>query len=76
MQETWVRLLGGEDALQKETATHPSILAGKSHGQEPGRLSHGLSKFRHSLATRQQQSDYKIVGLKTALNNFFNKAIF
>ena len=27
MQETQVRLLGGEDALEKEMATHPSILA-------------------------------------------------
>ena len=27
MQETWVRFLGGEDPLEKEMATHPSILA-------------------------------------------------
>ena len=27
MQETWVRYLGWEDALEKETATHSSILA-------------------------------------------------
>ena len=27
MQETWVRSLGREDSLEKEMATHPSILA-------------------------------------------------
>ena len=27
MQETWVRSLGQEDALEKGMATHPSILA-------------------------------------------------
>ena len=29
MQETWVRCLGGEDPLEKEMATHSSILAWK-----------------------------------------------
>ena len=29
MQETWVQSLGGEDPLEKEMATHSSILAGK-----------------------------------------------
>ena len=33
MRETWVRSLGWEDPLEKEMATHPSILAWKSHGQ-------------------------------------------
>ena len=27
MQETWVQSLGQEDSLEKETATHSSILA-------------------------------------------------
>ena len=27
MQETWVQSLGGEDPLEKEVATHSSILA-------------------------------------------------
>ena len=27
MQETWIRSLGGEDPLEKEMATHSSILA-------------------------------------------------
>ena len=29
MQETWVRSLGGEDPLEKEMATHSSLLAWK-----------------------------------------------
>ena len=33
MQETQVQSLGQEDALEKEMATHSSILARKSHGQ-------------------------------------------
>ena len=32
MQEIWVQSLGWEDPLEKNTATHCSILAGKSHG--------------------------------------------
>ena len=32
MQETWVRLLGWEDPLEKEKSTHSSILACKFHG--------------------------------------------
>ena len=31
MQETWVRSLGQEDPLEKEMATHSSILHGKSY---------------------------------------------
>ena len=37
--ETWVRSLGGEDLLEKEMATHSSILAWKTPQiEEPGRL--------------------------------------
>ena len=32
-QEMWVQSLGGEDSLEKEMATHCSILAWKIHGQ-------------------------------------------
>ena len=39
MQETQVRSLGEEDTLEKETATHSSILAGKiPWTEEPGAL--------------------------------------
>ena len=33
MQETWVQSLGQEDPLEKEMATHSSILAWEFHGQ-------------------------------------------
>ena len=33
MQETWVQTLRREDRLEKEMATHSSILAWKLHGQ-------------------------------------------
>ena len=33
MQETQVQSLGGEDALEKEIATHSSTLAWEIHGQ-------------------------------------------
>ena len=33
MQETWVRSLGQEDALEKEMQPTPVFLPGKSHGQ-------------------------------------------
>jgi len=39
MRETWVRSLGGEDPLEKEMATHSSILAWKiPWTEEPARL--------------------------------------
>ena len=39
MQETWVRSLGQEDPLEKEMATHSSVLAGRIPGKgEPGGL--------------------------------------
>ena len=52
MQETWVRSLGGEDLLEKEVATHSSILAWKiPWTEEPGGLhSVGSQSIRHDLA--------------------------
>ena len=39
VQETWVQSLGWEDPLEKEMATHSSILAWKiSWTEEPGGL--------------------------------------
>ena len=37
-QETWVRSLGWEDTLEKEMATHSSILAQRIPWTEPGGL--------------------------------------
>ena len=33
VQETWIQSLSWEDPLEKETATTPVFLPGKSHGQ-------------------------------------------
>ena len=39
MQETWVQFLGQEDPVEKEMATHSSILASEmSRTEEPGEL--------------------------------------
>ena len=49
MQEAWVQSLGWEDPLEKEMATHFSILAWKiPQMEEPGRLqSTGLQRVGH-----------------------------
>ena len=57
MQETLAWSLDWEEPLEKEMATHPSILAGKNPWtDEPGGLqSMGLQIVGHDLATKQQQ---------------------
>ena len=49
MWGTWVRSLGGEDPLEKDMATHSSILVWKiPWTEEPGGLqSMGLQRVRH-----------------------------
>ena len=49
MQETWVQSLGQEDSLEKEMATHSSILAWRIPWREElGRLlSTGSQRVRH-----------------------------
>ena len=49
-QERWVRSLGGEVLLEKEMATHSSILAWEIPGsEEPGGLqSVGTQRVRHN----------------------------
>ena len=49
MWETWIRSLGGEDPLEKEMATHSSILTWKIPWTEkPGRLqSTGSQRVGH-----------------------------
>ena len=50
MQETWVQSLGPEDPLEKEMATHSSILAWRiPWTEEPGRLqSMGSQRVGHN----------------------------
>ena len=52
-RETWVQSLGREDPLEKEMATHSSILAWRiPWTEEPGRLqSMGLQRVGHDWAT-------------------------
>ena len=45
IQETWVRSLGWEDTLEKEMATHSSILACRIP-EEPGGLQYRVGKSR------------------------------
>ena len=50
VQETWIQSLGWEDPLEKEMATHSSILAWRIPWmEEPGRLqSAGLQRVGHN----------------------------
>ena len=52
MQETWVQSLGQEDSLEKEMATHSSIIAWKiPWTEEPGGLqSMGLQNSQIRLS--------------------------
>ena len=56
-EETQVQSLGREDPLEREMATHSSILAGKiPWTEEPGRLQcEGLQRVRHKLVTEQRR---------------------
>ena len=57
MQETWVHFLVWKDPLEKEMATHSSILAWEISRTEE-LASHspwGCKRFGHNLATKQQQ---------------------
>ena len=58
MRETWVRSLGWKDPLEKEMATHSSILAWRIPWMEkPGGLqSTGSQRVRHDWATSLSQS--------------------
>ena len=72
MQETWIQFLGQEDPLEKEMATHSSILAWETLWREkPGGLqSMGLQRVGHNLVTKQQQIPLTLLlsFLRTARN--------
>ena len=57
MQETQVPSLGWEEPLEKETATHSSILPEKSHGQGSltGCSPWGCKRIGHDLATNNTE---------------------
>ena len=53
IQETWVRAMGGEDALEEGMATHSNIPAWRiPWTEEPGRLHtvHGVTKSQTRLS--------------------------
>ena len=56
MQKTWVQSLDQEDPLERELATHSSILAWETPWtEEHGSLqSTGLQRVSHDLTTKQQ----------------------
>ena len=57
MQETWVRFLGQEDPLEKEMATHSSILAWRMPWtEEPGGLQ--SMESQESDTTERLNNDY------------------
>ena len=73
MQETQVRSWGQEDPLEKEMATHSSILAGEFHGQRSltGYIQFmGSQKIRHDWATNT--FTFKQQGLTIAQGIIFN----
>ena len=67
MQETWVRFLSQEDPLEREMATHPSVLAWETPWTgEPGRLqSMGSQRVGHDWGT--SLSLFFGTGMKTHL---------
>ena len=55
MQETWVQFLGQEDPLEKEIATHSSILAWSKYLMDRGAwqaIVHGVARVGHDLVTK------------------------
>ena len=70
MQKTWVRSLGWEDPLEKEMATHSSVLAWRIPGTgEPGGLClWGRTESDTTEVTLQQQKKQrKIKGMRKFL---------
>ena len=71
MQETWVRSLGWEDPLEKEMATHSSILAWRIPWmEEPGGATvHGVAEsdtterihFRNYLTTILLEDSFSVL---------------
>ena len=72
MRETWVQSLGQEDPLEKEMATHSSILAWKiPWTEEPGRLqSMASQRVGHDWATSLSLSLSLSTLLKSSTTGF------
>ena len=63
MQETWVQSLGWEDPLEKQMATTPVLLPGKSHGQ---RSLEGYSPWDHKQSEMTVQLNFTFTFIDTA----------
>ena len=65
MWQTWVQSLGWEYPLEKEMATHASILAWRiPWTEEPGRATvHGVARVGHNLATNPPSRYYQVRSL-------------
>ena len=58
MQETWVRFLDQEDPLEKEMATHSSILAWRIQCTGAWQATvHGVTRVGHGLVTKPPPQD-------------------
>ena len=68
MQETWVPSLGQEDPLEKDMATHSSILVWEISGtEEPGRSTvHGVAKSKTQLSNYITTTTWKKIKWKCA----------
>ena len=78
MKETRVQPLGREDLLEKEIATHSSILAWKiPWTEEPGRLqSMGSQRVIHNWVTSLIFNDRGTVYNVLRMNSFYSKSIY
>ena len=56
MQETRVQFLGQEYPLEKEMATHSSVLAWRIRGAWQATV-HGITRIRHNLVNKPPQSE-------------------
>ena len=77
MWETWVQSLAQEDPLEKEMATHSTILAWEiPWTKEPGRLQAMRSqRVRHYLATKQQQQSFVNTVDTRSLSDMLSKSV-
>ena len=72
-RETQVHSLGRDDPLEKEMATHSSILAWKiPRTEEPGRLVYGISKSRTQLKnfTSQELGSLPLLAARSSDSTF------
>ena len=77
MLETWVRFLDWEDPLEKEMATHSSILAWRiPWTEEPGGLqSTGLPRVRHDSSVLEKEKVARVPGISVCFGFSTNRLI-